>query len=42
MGTTGTSHHDVKEEIKMTKFMNMRVPMRDTGAEQFVVVMKGL
>ena len=37
MGTVGTSHHDVKEEIQVTKFMSMRVPMRDTGAERLVV-----
>ena len=42
MGTAGTSHHDVKEEIQITEFMSMRVPMRDTGAELFVVVKKYL
>ena len=42
MGTAGTSHHDVKEEIQITKIMSMRVPMRDTGAELRVVVMKRL
>lgn len=40
MGTTGTSHHDAKEEIQITKIMSMRVPMRDTGAELLVVVRK--
>ena len=42
MGTAGTSHRDVKEDIQITKFMSMRVPMRDTGAELLVVVMKRL
>ena len=42
MGTAGTSHRDVKEEIQVTKFTSMRVPMRDTGAELLVVVMKRL
>ncbi len=42
MGTAGTSHHDVKEEIRITKIMSMRVPMRNTGAELLVVVMKRL
>ena len=42
MGTAGTSHHDVKGEIQITKFMSMRVPMHDTGAELLVVVLKGL
>ncbi|SMG65043.1 hypothetical protein BMETH_29781892961252, partial [methanotrophic bacterial endosymbiont of Bathymodiolus sp.] len=27
---------------KMTKFISMKVPMRDTGAELLVVVMKHL
>lgn len=42
MGTTGTSHHDVKEEMRITEIMSVRVSMRDTGAEQFVVVRKHL
>ena len=42
MGTAGTSHHDAKEEIQVTRFTSMRVPMRDTGAELLVVVMKRL
>ena len=42
MGTVGTSHHDVKGEIQITKFMSMRVPMRDTGAELLVVARKRL
>jgi hypothetical protein len=42
MGTAGTSHHDAKEEIQITKFMSMRVPMRDTGAELLVVARKRL
>lgn len=42
MGTAGTSHRDVKGEIQVTKFMSMRVPKRDTGAELFVVVRKYL
>ena len=42
MGTVGTSHHDVKAEMQMTKFISMRVPMRDTGAELLVVVIKHL
>ena len=36
MGTVGTSHHDVKGEMQITKFMSMRVPMHDTGAELLV------
>ena len=40
MGTVGTSHHDVKGEMQITKLISMRVPMRDTGAELLVVVMK--
>lgn len=31
-----------KEEIQITKFMSMRVPMRDTGTELLVVVRKHL
>ena len=42
LGTTGTSHHDDKGEIQVTKFMSMRVPTHDTGAELFVVVKKYL
>ena len=42
MGTAGTSYRDFKEEIQVTKIMSMRVPMRDTGTEQLVVVMKHL
>ena len=42
MGTVGTSHHDVKGEMQMTKFISIRVPKRDTGAELLVVVMKHL
>jgi hypothetical protein len=42
MGTVGTSHHDVKEEIQMTKFMSVRVPMHDAGAELPVVVLRRL
>ena len=42
MGTAGTSHRDVKGEIQVTKIMSMRVPMRDTGTELLVVVMKRL
>jgi hypothetical protein len=42
MGTVGTSHHDVKGEMQITKFMSMRVPMHDTGAELLVVARKRL
>lgn len=42
LGTTGTSHHDDKGEIQVTKFMSMRVPTHDTGAELFVVAKKYL
>jgi len=42
MGTTGTSHHDVKGEWQITEMMSLRVPMHDTGAEQLVVVRKRL
>jgi len=42
MGTVGTSHHDVKGEMQITKFMSMNVPMRDSGAELFVVARKRL
>ncbi len=40
VGTTGTCHHDDKGEIQATEIASMRVPMRDTGAELFVVVKK--
>lgn len=42
MGTTGTSHHDVKGERRITEIMSLRVPMHDTGAEQPVIVRKHL
>jgi len=42
MGTVGTSRHDDKGYIQITKFMSIRVPMHETGTELFVVVMKGL
>lgn len=42
MGTVGTSHHDVKREMQITKFMSMRVSMHDTGAELPVVARKRL
>ena len=42
VGTTGTCHHDDKGEIQATEIASMRVPMRDTGAELFVVVKKYL
>ena len=38
----GTSRHDEKGEIQITEFMSMRVPMHETGAELFVLVMKRL
>lgn len=42
LGTAGTSHHNAKEEVQVTEFMSMRVPMCDTGTEQLVVVLKCL
>jgi hypothetical protein len=42
MGTVGTSRHDEKGDIQITKFMSIRVPMHETGAELFVVVRKRL
>ena len=42
MGTVGTSRHDDKGDIQITKFMSIRVPMHGTGTELFVVVMKCL
>jgi len=32
----------LRKKIQVTKFTSMRVPMRDTGAELLVVVMKRL
>ncbi len=40
MGTVGTSRYGVKGEIQITELMSMRVPIRSTGAELFVVVKK--
>lgn len=40
MGTTGTGRHDVKREMQITNIMSVRVSMRETGAEQPVVVKK--
>ncbi len=42
MGTAGTSRHDAKGEIQVGETISVRVPMHDTGAELFVVVMKCL
>jgi len=38
----GTCRPDDKGEIQMEETIRMRVPMRDTGAEQQVVGMKVL
>jgi hypothetical protein len=38
----GTCRSDVKGEIQVEETIRMRVPMRDTGAEQPVLGMKVL
>ena len=40
LGNVGTSRADVKGEIQVGSTARMSVPMRRTGAEQLVVVMK--
>ena len=40
LGNVGTSRADDKGEIQVGKSTRMSVPMRRTGAEQLVVVMK--
>jgi hypothetical protein len=38
----GTSHLDVKGDSQVVKATRFRVPMQDTGAEQFVVALMSL
>lgn len=38
----GTCRSDVKEEIQIAESIRMRVPIRETGADWLVVVMKFL
>ena len=38
----GTCHPDAKGEIQVEETTRMRVPMRGTGADQLVVVLKFL
>jgi hypothetical protein len=42
VGNVGTCRSDVKGEIQVEETTRMRVPMRGTGADQFVVVLKFL
>ena len=39
-GNVGTGRADAKGDVQMVSAMRARVPMRRTGAEQLVVVMK--
>ncbi len=41
-GTAGTSRLDDKGEAQVAETIRVRVPMQETGAEQLVVVKKGL
>lgn len=40
LGNVGTCRTDVKGDVQVANTMRIRVPMRYTGAEQLVVVMK--
>ncbi len=40
LGNVGTCRTDAKGEVQVVSAMRARVPMRYTGAEQLVVVMK--
>ncbi len=40
LGNVGTCRTDAKGEVQVVRAMRARVPMRYTGADQLVVVMK--